>query len=501
VGAALVAIGVFAVAAPEAREIERLVQQLGSGKFAEREAAQKALETIGPAALEALKKAASSDDAEVSRRANELIPLLERRAETEEAIRPKTVSLAIKDLTVPEAVKELQRVTGLPVKLAGDVQVLADRRVTFDLANVGVWEALDRFCIAANLMQELAEETPAGRPRQTQNFQGGNVNVIEYIGAAPARNRIIKLQAGKPASCPTAYVGALRIRAVPAASGDKTPAGGEGEVKLEIVAEPGLYLRSTPKVRIDQAKDDKGQVATQLAPEERTAEAGQEIIIQQARGRGQIVVQRAIIANGNNVILEELGAASGRGEWAHTQNVRFKLPDEPGQTLKLLKGVLHGQVTMPPQPLVTVDDPLEAAKKDNRLFKGKGLELKLVSATKQDNGTVRLSVELSGMNAAALAFGAQIQAVPNVRGQLGVDLGFGDGQQLQLLDAEGKPYRLTGSQSAMQVNNGLAAQQYSFTFAPPTEKSEPKKLVCVGSRQASVEVPFELKDVSMARGK
>jgi hypothetical protein len=55
-------------------EIDRLIQQLGSPKFAEREAASKRLEAIGVPAAEALRKAATtSPDIEIRRRAQKLL--------------------------------------------------------------------------------------------------------------------------------------------------------------------------------------------------------------------------------------------------------------------------------------------------------------------------------------------------------------------------------------------------------------------------------------------
>jgi len=60
----------------DADEIEKLIKQLGSSKFAEREAASQRLEKIGQPALANLRKAAQSKDLEISRRAKELIRLI-----------------------------------------------------------------------------------------------------------------------------------------------------------------------------------------------------------------------------------------------------------------------------------------------------------------------------------------------------------------------------------------------------------------------------------------
>src|SRR5262249_34801586 len=60
-------------------EIDRLVRRLGSDSFAKRQEASKTLETIGEPALEALRKAVKSCDAEIRRRATELVRTIEAR--------------------------------------------------------------------------------------------------------------------------------------------------------------------------------------------------------------------------------------------------------------------------------------------------------------------------------------------------------------------------------------------------------------------------------------
>jgi len=68
------------LAPPDAAEIDRLVRQLGSPRFAQREAAAKGLEAVGEGALDALRKAAGgSKDPEVRRRAGLLVEAIESR--------------------------------------------------------------------------------------------------------------------------------------------------------------------------------------------------------------------------------------------------------------------------------------------------------------------------------------------------------------------------------------------------------------------------------------
>jgi hypothetical protein len=73
--AACVASACAAPAPPAATDadIERLIRQLGSDEFAEREEATRGLEAVGEPALPALRKAAAAGDAEVRLRASALV--------------------------------------------------------------------------------------------------------------------------------------------------------------------------------------------------------------------------------------------------------------------------------------------------------------------------------------------------------------------------------------------------------------------------------------------
>src|SRR5262249_18074290 len=65
--------------APDDTEVERLIKQLGSDKFKEREAATKRLHEIGEPALDALHKAQTSADEEVRHRAEKIVAAIETK--------------------------------------------------------------------------------------------------------------------------------------------------------------------------------------------------------------------------------------------------------------------------------------------------------------------------------------------------------------------------------------------------------------------------------------
>src|ERR1700731_2716790 len=64
-------------------EIARLVKQLGHDEFEKREAATTRLKEIGEPALDALHKAVTSKDAEVRRRAEDIVAVLEKKLYSE----------------------------------------------------------------------------------------------------------------------------------------------------------------------------------------------------------------------------------------------------------------------------------------------------------------------------------------------------------------------------------------------------------------------------------
>src|SRR6516162_9138639 len=101
----------------DAGKINKLIEQMGSGTFAEREKATRELDAIGVPALEALRKAATSEDAEIKRRAQELLSGIEKRAESARLLAAKRVHLVYKDTPVAEAVADFQRKSGYSIQL------------------------------------------------------------------------------------------------------------------------------------------------------------------------------------------------------------------------------------------------------------------------------------------------------------------------------------------------------------------------------------------------
>jgi hypothetical protein len=173
---------------PDASRIQRLIAQLGSGDFQDRESAMAALHAIGSAAMPALRAAARSNDLELRRRAEDILHRIERREESARLLAGKRIRLAFQDTPIIQALAELNRLTGFAWQFSPvDLPKLANTRITLRADDLTVWEALDRFCAQAGLA--LPDLTGQG-------------------------TRPLVLAAGKMPTVPTCHAGAIRLRAL-----------------------------------------------------------------------------------------------------------------------------------------------------------------------------------------------------------------------------------------------------------------------------------------------
>jgi RNA polymerase sigma factor (sigma-70 family) len=142
----------------DADQIAKLIEQLGTDTFADREAASRGLERLGAAALEGLRKAAQSNDVETRRRAEVLVKKIEKDLTSRELLQAKHVSLRFKDAPLPEAVAELAKQSGYEIALDDPDGKLKERTVTLDTGDVPFWRAVDLLCKAGNLVEADSEE-------------------------------------------------------------------------------------------------------------------------------------------------------------------------------------------------------------------------------------------------------------------------------------------------------------------------------------------------------
>src|SRR5579884_961485 len=407
----------------DASAVDKLIGQLGSADFEERDQATGALEAIGEPALDALRKAASSHaDAEVRMRAGMLVRTIELRATSSSVLKPRRVHLVYKDVPVPEAVADFARKTGYAIVLNDPENKLAERKITLDTGDVTFWEAFDQFCDKAGLVEDAANGLrfrpggpirrgpviqPVPLPAQPvppqgagQAFQvqiqvqvqqggvvqlqpiapgaggaGGAVWVGPGVGVGPGGAREIILTDGTPKALPTDASGSVRVRAVDDRRFGDAPTG-EYLIALQITPEPRLQLQNVTGVTVDRAVDDHGQMLTQAAEAVPPPPVVQPGVGGVARPG---VVGRPILLRDS---IHQYAA------------VRLKQGGKASKALKELSGTLSAQVLTEPKAGVTADDILKAAGKTFKSEDGSGyVKVLEVSKTGDDQISVRIEYQ------------------------------------------------------------------------------------------------------------
>jgi hypothetical protein len=429
----------------------RLVERLASEDFAEREQATAALEALGAEALPALRAARDHPDAEVRRRAAEVLQRVERRCLTAEMLRPARLRLAYRDQPLGEVLQDVSRRTGYRAELTDGQADLAARRVTVDTGEADCWEVLDRFFAQAGL-SEGAPRSHAilKRPDPLSGHQSGSEPVVRH-GPRP-----VGVIDGKGRS-PSFVAGALRLRALPPlpVAGPPRPSE-ETLLRLEACVGPGLTWLGLASLRIDRALDEQGEPLANLptlweppefSPDERPAPDCEPVL-----------------------------------------SVRHG--EKPTRRLRELRGTLAAHVRREGETLARIDLPGTAGQS---FPCADGSILRVRRLTDEGDGAWRMDLDVEASRsdeAAADAFRALIKTQDEGR----VLLSEKDGTcPFTALDAGGARVRLaTGHFYA----NG-SVRNYTLYFQAAKDQTDPVRLVYVGPRTALVEVPFVLHDVPL----
>src|SRR6185437_12792105 len=424
--------------AVNAEKIDKLIEQMGSGTFAEREKATKQLDAIGVPALAALRKAVKSDDAEVRKRAEELVKKIEKQAESAAILAPKRVHLVYKDTPINEAVADFQKKSGYTIHLHDPEGKLKERKITLDTGETTFWHAYELFCDKAGLteatMQDVRQvpvgvpgiaplpirnppirrlppqpapktlpapaappakgpalaaavaETPAVPPPAVKPLPpqpappiGRAVPAIVMPGRVMPFGRAtpgsILLKDGKAQKLPTDDRSAVRIRDLPKA--DMFGAAPEGEVilGLEVSPEPKLQWQGMQSIRIKKAVDDQDQKLSQVIPQVPGAPAG-------AGFPGGFAPPGAV----------RPAIAVWGGGTSQQIPVQLKKGEKAAKSLKELQGVITANVLSEAKPMITADNLAKAA---GKTFKGdEGGALKIVSVKTDEAKKTTIQFEL-----------------------------------------------------------------------------------------------------------
>jgi hypothetical protein len=265
----------------------------------------------------------------------------------------------------------------------------------------------------------------------------------------------------------------VRIRALP----PETRAEGEKELVLEVIPEPPLQWQSTLAVRVRRAVGAGGQVLKQ-----RVAPGGLGPV---AGGAAEEVL---VVWDGSGEF-----PANPFGENRH---VPLRLADGADQRLQELSGTIAGQVRTPPETLAVVENVCQAV--GRKVQADDGSTLQVLEATRTEDGPYRVHVALTAAPPALVNGGVPARLVVLARPWWGRETeGLApDGPSFALLDAQGR--RFAPLEGEVQGSLGKRLRHdFTLLYQSQADRGPPAKLVYLGRRAVTIEVPFTLRDVPL----
>lgn len=474
-----------------------LINRLGAEVYADREQAGRELIGFGPHALPALVQAARSHpDPEVRRRAADLVEVVSRSAEGVTRLAVTPVRLNYFRLPLVSAVADLRGRTGIPLVLADDV---ADpgRTVTLQTGELPPWEAVEQLCRAANLHERVQAEVPLGpvpgEPLVSLRRRSPVTSL--YHPDAPALVPLVLADGAQ--SLPGDRSGGVRVQAVSADFPGHRIVRGAGVVHLVLDVSPipvlagGGRWEEVTRVKLRRAEDDRGRPvpATHCDPDEPSAEAT----------TGWVVFGGGLAAP--RLLAPPFGDAAARP--ASRPNPRLatislRTDDRPTRSLSLLEGVVIGEVTLPNQPLVVVDNLQRAA----GLGAGGSGDVRLavlgIQTDPAGRTTVKVRVDTPNpwtfprANRAGNLFNAPA-FLPILSGPAA-----SPAAAYRFTDAAGRPATPSGVIPGAGGDDGFRqSSELEFRFDRREGAGPPSRLVLVGEKTVPVEVPFRLRNVPL----
>ena len=226
-----------------------LVARLGSPRFRDRERAARDLETLGLAALPALRAAKTTRDPEIQTRAGQLRERIERVL----MLRPSLVLLNSRERPLNEIVGSLGSQSRVKVGLEGHNLFQGWPKATVvETKPLPFWDALDRVCRAGNVRRSLASGQGPGDEDSVSGESAGIVMLNELpkdkvlfpsYNHGPFQVRLVKFR---------------RDREVSLDQKDDEPTD-RFQAVLAIAAEPRLAIGLEGLPQLLEAIDDRGR--------------------------------------------------------------------------------------------------------------------------------------------------------------------------------------------------------------------------------------------------
>jgi hypothetical protein len=308
-----------------------LVEQLGSGRYAERQAAASALERLGRRALPALRAGREVRDPEVRTRAGILIDKIEGALLTQ----PTLITLNFTDRTLTDVLKSFGEQAGIKMGLNPEPNGGAPgRRITLqETAPLPFWKAVDKLCEVAHLHHAYGAFTgfPPNREVEFSLSTGVPRPSGPVSDSGPFRVGLVRLHYERDVSFTSAglqaFVGRRPRQIMPVEPVGNAPQRGfsmneQFSAQLQITAEPRLSVSPNGPLKLIQAVDDRGQ--------------------------------SLVFPDNGALNTQQNSGYLGISSWSALQlTAALKRPELPGKSITKLRGVVPVMVsTRKPGPLV-----------------------------------------------------------------------------------------------------------------------------------------------------
>jgi len=455
---------------------ERLVEQLGSDSYPEREAATAALEKLGPAAHSALEQSVRHANPEVGKRAVQLLTALQRKADAADRLTVKTVKLSYRKMPIGAAVNDLRARTGINLWL--DPTRIADplRTVTCETGDLPPWEAVAAFCEAAGLQEAFEAEVPVPKQERTRHNQYQPPPPPPKAEAVP-----VALGDGMGKSLPGSRNTAVRITALPANFSKHRTYLGNGELlfHFDVAPMPGCHWKSVAGVRITKVVDDSNRIGSGGMNREPDSFMGG---MYEAFGFG------------GGLVMGWDGEAGPRPTSYPNPRITpvpIRVATPSARMLKKLEGVVVCEIAVPDQPLIAIDNlGANLGRGVEGLRGGKLTVLEAKLGVKGGKAILKVQVD---QPSPWLANGFN-NPWGNVMIVDEMSVAPASPQKVRGFDAAGKPVRLvtlTNSESSTDEFTQSFITQYTCPDGLPV------RVVLYGPKPVLVEVPFKMENVPL----
>jgi hypothetical protein len=466
-------------AAPE--RIDGLVRKLGSASFVQREQARKELETIGPAALDALRRAARTSDVETGRRLADLIGRFEEQLLTQQILAPKMIDLELDGVTVQAAIAARASKSGYAIQFQGDATPFADKKITLT-GKMTFWEAFDRLCEQGGLMEMVDLSSTPQRAPAGPVMRGRKI-VIGQPEPAPAGPILLRVRGNEKSQVSHAGSVKTEVRIKQSADYTKTK---ELDVILIVSTEPSL-LNGAIAGRPAFAKlvDDKG----------RDLLSG---VHANAAAQKMVYVDTAIwIDRGNNFF----------PPMQRFTQIRIK-EEQAAKLVKEMSGELPLQVDLQNVLLARMDKVMDGAGKS--VAGANGGTLKVQSVKKLPGDAIEILVTMENLIPSPfgnniIVNGGNVMIRGNINGNIAINgggvrvNGGGNGKDLpDLLDAKGQKFKVASiANDSFNFVNGSSTRSATIVFQANAGQAEPRELVVFGTRTHIIAVPFRFENLPL----